>query len=110
MLTPTVDVTASATNSYIYDFQNQLQTVTLSAASRANEPQGVTPTFQWQGGTAANSLSNISGATSETLTVNFNTVSNSAGQTTYYNCVVTYTESGNTKTAVDSNNATISLG
>jgi len=101
MLTPTVDVTASATNSYIYDFQNQLQTVTLSAASRANEPQGVTPSFQWQGGTAANSLSNISGANSETLTVNFNTVSNTAGQITYYNCVVTYQESGNTKTASD---------
>ena len=101
MLTPTVNVTSSANNSYIYDFQNQLQTVTLSAASRANEPQGVTPSFQWQGGTAANSLSNISGATSETLTVNFNTVSNSAGQTTYYNCIVTYQESGNTKTASD---------
>ena len=73
----------------------------MSAASRANEPQGITPSFQWQGGTAANSLSDISGATSETLTVNFNTVSNTAGQITYYNCVVTYQESGNTKTASD---------
>jgi len=101
MLTPTVDVTTSATNSYIYDFQNQLQTVTLSAESRANEPQGVTPSFQWQGGTAANSLSDISNATSETLDVDFNTVNNTAGQITYYNCIVTYQESSDTKEASD---------
>jgi len=100
MLTPTVDVTSPVAASFIYE-GGSLKTRTLSAATRSNEPQGVTPTFQWKGGTAANSLSNISGATNETLDVNFNTVSNSAGQTTYYNCVVTYTESGNTKTATD---------
>ena len=100
MLTPTVDVTSPVAASFIYE-GGSLKTRTLSATSRSNEPQGVTPTFQWKGGTNANSLSNISGATSSTLNVNFNTVSNSAGQTTYYNCVVTYTESGNTKTATD---------
>jgi hypothetical protein len=100
MLTPTVNVTSPVSTSFIYN-NTSLREYELSAASRSNEPQGVTPTFQWKGGTAANSLSNISGATSEKLTVKFDTVSNSAGQTTYYNCVVTYTESGNTKTATD---------
>ena len=101
MLTPTVDVTSPVSASFIYE-GGSLKTRTLSATSRSNEPQGVSPTFQWKGGASANNLSNISGATGSTLNVNFNTVSNSAGQTTYYNCVVTYSESGNTKTATDS--------
>ena len=100
MLTPTVDVTSPVAASFIYE-SGSLKTRTLSAASRSNEPQGATITYQWKGGTAANSLSNISGATSETLDVNFNTVSNTAGQTTYYNCDVTYTDGSDTKTVTD---------
>ena len=100
MLTPTVDVTSPVAGSFIYE-SGSLKTRTLSAASRSNEPQGATIAYQWKGGTAANSLSNISGATSETLNVDFNTVSNSAGQTTYYNCDVIYTDGSDTKTVTD---------
>jgi hypothetical protein len=100
MLTPTVDVTSPVAGSFIYE-SGSLKTRTLSAASRSNEPQGAAITYQWKGGTAANSLSNISGATSETLNVDFNTVSNSVGQPTYYNCDVIYTDGGDTKTVTD---------
>jgi len=100
MLTPTVDVTSPVGSSFIYE-SGSLKTRTLSAASRSNEPQGAIITYQWKGGTNAGSLSNISGATSETLNVNFTTISNTAGQTTYYNCDVTYTDGSDIKTITD---------
>ena len=100
MLTPTVDVTSPVAASFIYE-SGSLKTRTLSAASRSNQPQGATITYQWKGGTAANSLSDISLATNETLDVTFNTVSNTAGQTTYYNCDVIYTDGSDIKTVTD---------
>lgn len=106
MLTPVIDVTSPVNTSFIHDAGN-LITRTLSAATRSNQPQGITPTFQWQGGTAANSLSDISGATSETLDVTFNTVSNSAGQPTFYNCNVKYQDGSDIKIVADTSNATI---
>ena len=106
MLTPVIDVTSPVNTSFIYNAGN-LITRTLSAATRSNQPQGITPTFQWQGGTAANSLSDISGATSETLDVTFNTISNSAGQPTYYNCNVKYQDGSDIKTVADTTNAVI---
>ncbi len=106
MLTPVIDVTSPVSSSFIYD-AGSLITRTLSAATRSNQPQGITPSFQWQGGTTNNNLSDISGATGETLDVNFNTVSNSAGQPTYYNCNVTYQDGGDTKTVADTTNASI---
>jgi len=106
VLTPVIDVTPNSSASFINE-GGSAKTVTLSAATRSNQPQGVTPTFQWKGGTDSSSLSNISGATSETLAVAFTTVSASAGATVYYNCTVTYTDGSDSKTPVDSNNATI---
>ncbi len=106
MITPTVDVTSPVASSFIYD-AGSLVSRTLSATSRSNEPQGATVTFQWKGGTNPSSLSNISGATSSTLSVNFNTISASAGQTVYYNCDVTYTDGVDTKTITDANNVSI---
>ena len=105
MLTPVVNVAASASSSFIYSATN-LVTRTLSLTT-SNVPQGATLSYQWQGGTAANNLSNISGATSATLDVNFNTVSNSAGSTTYYNCNVTFTDGSDSKTINATTSASI---
>jgi len=105
-LTPVVDVTSPVVASFINE-GGSAKTVTLSAATRSNEPQGITPTFQWQGGTNANSLSNISGKTSETYDVAFADVSASAGDTIYYNCNVTYTDGGDSKTVADATNLSI---
>ena len=105
-LTPVVDVTSPVVASFINE-GGSAKTVTLSAATRSNEPQGITPTFQWQGGTNANSLSNISGKTSETYDVAFADVSASAGDTIYYNCNVTYTDGGDSKTVADATNVSI---
>ena len=106
VLTPVVDVTPNTSASFVNE-GGSAKTVTLSAATRSNQPQGITPTFQWKGGTNPSSLSNISNATSETLAVAFTTVSASAGATVYYNCTVTYTAGSDSKVIVDSNNATI---
>jgi len=105
MLTPVVDVTTSASVSFIYS-AGSLLTRTLSATP-TNVPQGATLSYQWQGGTATNNLSDISGATNATLNVNFNTVNNSAGSPTYYNCNVTFTDSGDSKTISDAQNVSI---
>ena len=105
MLTPVVNVAASASSSFIYSAGN-LVTRTLSLTT-SNVPQGATLSYQWQGGTATNNLSNISGATSATLDVNFNTVSNSAGSPTYYNCNVTFTDGSDSKTINATTSASI---
>lgn len=105
MLTPIVNVTASANSSFIYN-AGSLVTRTLSLTN-SNIPQGATLSYQWQGGTAANNLSNISGANSATLDVNFNTISNSAGSPTYYNCNVTFTDGSDSKTINDTESAII---
>jgi len=105
MLTPVIDVTSSANTSFIYN-AGSLITRTLSL-TMSNVPQGATISYQWQGGTAANNLSNISGANSASLDVNFNTVSNSAGQPTYYNCNVTFADGSTSKTIDDTTNAII---
>ncbi len=106
VLTPVIDVTPNLTTSFVNE-GGSAKTVTLSAATRSNEPQGITPTFQWKVGTASNSLSNISGATSETFNAAFATVTIASGATQYYNCTVTYTDGSDTKNIVDSATAQI---
>ena len=105
-LTPVIDVTSPVVASFINE-GGSAKTVTLSAATRSNQPQGITPTFQWQGGTDPSSLSNISGKTSETYDAAFADVSASAGDTIYYNCNVTYTDGGDSKTVADATNLSI---
>ena len=105
MLTPVIDVTSSASTSFIYS-AGSLITRTLSL-TMSNVPQGAAISYQWQGGTATNNLSDISGANSASLDVNFNTVSNSAGQPTYYNCNVTFADGSTSKTIDDTTNAII---